>query len=363
MNTHILTNPSYQNMAVSNDGIYFISGSYLYFYDFTSNKTVFVCNKPNCKHNKEVDQFIGQECNAYLGNCSYGGYLMNDPVMYYHGYLYMKQAKLDFITAEYYGYDLLRINPDGSDRKVTAHFDGELMQLFANGKYFYYVEDWKLYRKEIENDAAPELLFPETFEQIGINNFIVNNKLYLTAGIYHDDNSKTHYGVICEIDLKDNTICLLKENIPDMYFAHIRDDYFAYNYQGSTFLYNIGTKEDTFLSNACGQVQAGDHYFYVYNGPSYLVDQENNRKVIEVYDMNFQLIDTYEFYDGIKHYTAGVIGDDLYIYYNYPEDYGKEEKIFRLSLNKKNKLEMYEFYTTYPNENKIVGYTWTPEMN
>lgn len=55
-----------QDIATSNDGIYYIIGDYLYFYGFESQKMVILCNKPNCKHNLETDQMIGQECNAYL---------------------------------------------------------------------------------------------------------------------------------------------------------------------------------------------------------------------------------------------------------------------------------------------------------
>ena len=60
MNLEIYTGDVFNRIAPSGDGIYYVTGEYLYFYDYASGQSVLLCNKPNCKHNKETDQMIAR---------------------------------------------------------------------------------------------------------------------------------------------------------------------------------------------------------------------------------------------------------------------------------------------------------------
>lgn len=53
--------------AAVEDGIYFISGNYLFFMDSSSMKSTPVCYKAGCLHHKETDPTRRPGCNAYLG--------------------------------------------------------------------------------------------------------------------------------------------------------------------------------------------------------------------------------------------------------------------------------------------------------
>ena len=49
----------YRAVATSENGYYFLSNSFVYFYDSNSKKTHVLCNKPECAHD-------GEGCNAYI---------------------------------------------------------------------------------------------------------------------------------------------------------------------------------------------------------------------------------------------------------------------------------------------------------
>ena len=47
---------SQQYITASKEGYYFINGLYLYYCDFNTMNPIVLCNKPNCLHDKEVDE-------------------------------------------------------------------------------------------------------------------------------------------------------------------------------------------------------------------------------------------------------------------------------------------------------------------
>lgn len=88
----------------TSDGVYFIEdgenheAKYLKFYDFVTERIVYVCSKSNCSHNDT-------DCMAYLGSQEYP--MPN--IWYYDDSLYISKVDSDYI-------DIERIALDGSTR-------------------------------------------------------------------------------------------------------------------------------------------------------------------------------------------------------------------------------------------------------
>ena len=43
-------------IAMAENGYYFLNGIYIYYCDFNTMESVVLCNKPNCLHDKELDE-------------------------------------------------------------------------------------------------------------------------------------------------------------------------------------------------------------------------------------------------------------------------------------------------------------------
>lgn len=92
------------------NGFYFIVGSYLFVFDYESGNVSPLCTKPNCLHYEETVEELVPECDAFVQGSEFLGY--------YDGYLYTIAPNRG--TGERY---YVRINPDGTDRKELYPFD------------------------------------------------------------------------------------------------------------------------------------------------------------------------------------------------------------------------------------------------
>lgn len=357
MNLEIFTDPAYQQIAVSENGIYYSTGNYLYFYDFETSQHVFLCNKPNCKHAEEINQEIGQECNAYLENASFGGILNPAPMFYYDGYLYMIQSVLDFQTGKSAGDDIVRIDPDGSNRTSIVHTDGLFHFFFLHRDNLYYVSSDKLYRYSLSGASEPEELLAGQLSSFGFQAFCVEDSMYFSVGIYEDFvNEVIHYGAFIEIDLNTLEVQVIKENQPDLYFAYINDNEFAYIYNNDTYLYDNSTGEEQFLCDEAGQVHVTEDYIFVYNGPTKYMHSDGERTLV-VFDKKYNRIDSITFEDGIKHWNSGAYNNQLFLFYNDPTEYFSTERIYTITV-KNGKLKQSIFSEKKPSDNNIAGYQW-----
>ncbi len=107
----------YRDVATSENGYYFLSNSFVYFYDSNSKKTHVLCNKPECAHD-------GEGCNAYINAMA---------IRYYEHALYY--VSCDTIeTNEFY---LWKMSEDGTEKErlfflCAEEQEGEMSQLFLN---------------------------------------------------------------------------------------------------------------------------------------------------------------------------------------------------------------------------------------
>lgn len=142
----------------SPDGFYIQMNNVLFFVDKETLSPLPVCGKPNCKHHHEMDPRKVVDCDAYLDKVD-ACFLE-----YLGGYLYVTvPQKLCTTNSDIV---LMRMKPDGTERKVIANLGPNVKECIIHRGYIYYCdkvysEDMKsrhaIYRRALEG-GDPELL-------------------------------------------------------------------------------------------------------------------------------------------------------------------------------------------------------------
>ena len=142
----------------SPDGYYIQMVNTLFFVDKETLSPLPVCGKPNCKHHHEMDPKKVIDCDAYLDS-------VDAPFLeYMGGYLYVTvPQKLGEVNSDVV---LMRMKPDGTERKVIANLGPNVNECIIHRGYIYYCdkvysEDMKaryaIYRRALKG-GDPELL-------------------------------------------------------------------------------------------------------------------------------------------------------------------------------------------------------------
>lgn len=115
----------------------------------------------------------------------------------------------------------------------------------------------------------------------------------------------------------------------------------------------ISSKEEAFFSDQCGQVIITPSYIYVCNSANVFV-HEDGENTLEVYDRDYNLLDSTVLPKGTLRFIAGSANDDLFYFYYDPtaEDYYSLARINRYHVNDGNMIEESVFYETNPSEDK-----------
>ena len=116
----------------SEEGYYFINGWYLYYSDFNTMNPIVLCNKPNCLHDKELDETKKFNCNAFLltGN--------NTTLLtIYNNYIYC-YIDYDFLKDGTPVPELIRISLDGSERKTICELEEDITSMALHRGVLYY---------------------------------------------------------------------------------------------------------------------------------------------------------------------------------------------------------------------------------
>lgn len=355
MNIQELTWTGFKSVAACPKGIYFTIADYLMFYDFASGNTVFVCNKPNCLHDKETDQLIGQECNAYLGNASYGGLVNIAPLFYQNGKLYMIQAVIDFETTQIaQHFQLLEIDLDGNNRDVIFTFDNPVNEIILHRGYGYFVTHGKIGKIDLTKKETFELFEWEGIENIG-NLFAIEDDLYFSAELANID-SQTYYGALLSYNLNTDKISVISENVGSN-VNPIGDHRFAFARNGKTYILDSETGNTEYLSEDAGQVFFTNDYLFVYNGISSQGNTEESLHLSVYNKETLELLAETTLIPGTKICASAAHGNSLYVYYNDPEDYFSTERLYEISYEQKEIVQKI-FCEKHPNDNKIQGYRY-----
>lgn len=109
--------------------------NYLMFFDTKTQKTIPMCNLPNCTHTDDT-------CNAYFSGMGVGtDMIWNDALWYYENYLYIIGCdEEDYVN-------LYRAKPDGSSReKYMQLYKADTASLEDNGAKEYSVPELMIHR-------------------------------------------------------------------------------------------------------------------------------------------------------------------------------------------------------------------------
>ncbi|MFC6333805.1 hypothetical protein ACFP56_14345 [Paenibacillus septentrionalis] len=111
-----------QGITESEDGYYFINGSYLYYMDKHSMEPVLLDNNPSNDCSPDKEDSIPQNCNAYINNSFIH---FQGTITYYDNHLYVLHTS-ERTEKDVFGtnqYELIRMNKDGTGRKMVRQFD------------------------------------------------------------------------------------------------------------------------------------------------------------------------------------------------------------------------------------------------
>ena len=124
-------------MAESPDGYYYRTSDFIYYIDKQTMTAVPLCDKPDCLHEKETDPEKVTDCNACLLRASGDTFLA-----YIDGYLYVAgvQTSSNLMNEAETTNILVRMTPDGRERKTVLQFPRTAMHYLIHRGYFYYTD-------------------------------------------------------------------------------------------------------------------------------------------------------------------------------------------------------------------------------
>ncbi|MDQ0115053.1 hypothetical protein [Paenibacillus harenae] len=129
-----------QKITETEDGYYLINGSYLYYMDKQTMEPILLDNNPNNDCSPSDAESIPHNCNAYIYNV-----YINFPgsVTYYKDHLYILEIS-DRTDKDAFGskqYVLVKMNKDGTKRKVIREFDTLPMPVVIHRDHIYFVNN------------------------------------------------------------------------------------------------------------------------------------------------------------------------------------------------------------------------------
>lgn len=124
------------NVAKGNGGYYTYINSFIYYIDADSLQATPLCNKSDCRHDKETDYVKIDECNAYVPTSPFKQLYFYEDNLYMIHESYITDNDGHLISKD----DIIRISPDGSLRKEIISIENEFILtawLIHRGNIFY----------------------------------------------------------------------------------------------------------------------------------------------------------------------------------------------------------------------------------
>lgn len=338
-----------QVIAASEDGYYLLNGSYLYYMDKQHMEPILLDNNPNndCTPNSATN--VPRHCNAFVQTDSG---LATATISYYKNNLYLveriERTDKDAFTAKQFA--LIRMDKDGTNRKVLRKFDAPPIPVVIHRDQIYYVNNLMTADQMLkpsllsvplaDPDQEPVILYTLNPNH-NINDLIAyGNMLYfmdigpnIFRTIRYDIN--TQESNVLFTDDKGN---LSIPGIPEIKLSHRSQGGVAvYGIYGSRLYSNIypGDPKDPaawriYNSDLDGQdvsivpvnlpliswAYADQRYFY-FNPVSWLIkspDYEDIAPEMVVYDWNYKEVNRVDI-SMLTKYSPGFIGDDRYMFF------------------------------------------------
>ena len=330
---------SEQYITTSDEGYYFINGLYLYYCDFSSMEPVVLCNKPNCLHDKELDETKKFNCDAFLITGQDSKLLT-----VYDDYIYC-YIEMDFLKDKDSKPELIRISKDGSKRKTICELEENITSMALHrGNLYYAVSNISLDEEEADNgiyeyklksyDLFNPFSNPKTIYSgknlFGIINDItpIGNKIRYSENFVedavmkgnefvYDINKKNTYRLADDIgasnigplSISNGEFIFTPININD---GDVKCDDYMYKANIES-----GVSELLFKREFSDIMHySDDNYIYIDNILSFNsneIDYEDFTRNLVVYDRNGNKVDSINI-TGIDEFTYFVSGDDRYMF-------------------------------------------------
>lgn len=276
----------YSNMAMTDDGYYFINENRLNFFDKESHETVIVCNKVNCEHNND-------NCTAYFSTFNF--YPLQ--LTYYNNSLFL--IGWDTEGANIHHNYIYQISLDNFKRKKSAFLynsnGADAIAFILHRGYIYFTygnnamkeSKTTLYRTQLGNikNNTAEAVFE--FSAIGSDIFGLSaygNNVFFTTASYTDENGNGYNTSLNSINIHTLESKVILEKNQYSYFAE--DNYVYYEKDKNTVnKINLDTNEETFFCNIDGPcyISADDNYLYFDNQQAMYIDESiTNRKIFVI---------------------------------------------------------------------------------
>ena len=314
-------------MVPDKDGYYYINDYMLLYYDKNADKSVYVCSKPDCKHDKSYNS----DCYANLYYC--------DEIIYkYKDNLYIVEEQSDIKTgtsAEV----LTRLSLDASEREALYSFynvaDGvgySYASCIHRGYFYYAVADdgsseketVKIYRRALEKDASEELFY-ESEENYGVQIGCLKgygNEIYFDELGFRKKESDEYMKLKkCNIHTKKDK--MVKEEFRG-YYEKIGDKIYMQNLNMNMLIeYDENTGEEKELysfetdNTHYSNIRSDGQYLYLF----YVGCGDEDKNTLQIIDLEGNLVDTLEDVDDF------LGGDDTYLFFRkMAKEYSEEEK-------------------------------------
>lgn len=265
----------YRDVAIAEDGYYFLSNNFVYYYDFDSKKTHLLCNKPECAHD-------GDQCNAYINAMS---------IRYCEHALYYVSCD-NIETNEFY---LWKMSEDGTEKEklfflCAEENEGEMSQGFINqfvvhrGYVYYEVlnmdsEKFEIIKRELKKDSKEEVIYTcEGDNSMAQDLTASGNHLYFEVLRYSEDHLSQD---ICTYNILKDETDVLQEDVNDAGGITVYNETVYYPSDGV--LYSIGKdgKKNTVLElpeDGNMTVYVNEHYISIDNINKLNLEEDDKRE-------------------------------------------------------------------------------------
>lgn len=125
---------SKRSIVPAEKGYYLMVGAFVFYVDENMENPMALCNRPNCRHERESDPQQVWKCNAYFGGSS-----QDNRIAFYDGSLYIC-ATFDSSTGEHRICRIFRVSADGSTREKVLDFPDEISEFYIHRGYLYTIQ-------------------------------------------------------------------------------------------------------------------------------------------------------------------------------------------------------------------------------
>ena len=332
----------------SENGYYFIQSGMFCFFDKETNKVVYVCSKPDCKH-----ETIDENCDAYD--------ITGLPQIYYYkNNIYSIKSKMDTDT-NISTYWLIKKSEDGSEQQDLFSFcqcisdEGVSLTSYVHRGYFYYAinsnneskkETVTLYRRALEPDAKEEVIYETQGYASALSGFQAHgNDLYIQEDGFAKANGEDVYCNIMKCNIHTKETKKIRENCYG-YFVKIKDKMYIIDAEKNKIvqfsedeeeekeIYPIEDLEKSFIT----LFKTDGTYLYLYKENEIEKDGKTEKKrTLQIIDTEGNLVDT------LKNTDEFIGGDDEYLFFKkdeveYSEKYLQEERVEHIYYYKRSDI-------------------------